>query len=398
MTTIDLLDTNASKISSALIQARRRTGSRTVGVVLTLVIIAEESTYEDALHSAAQAAREHPSRILVVIPTVGRGKSRLDAEIRIGGLSPGDTIVLRMHGSLARHVESVVLPLLLSDNPVVAWWPGKAPECPGDEPIGRLAQRRITDAAAVPRPSVALRHRAVGYTPGDTDLAWTRLTPWRALLAAALDQHVTKVYSAAVEGERNNPSVDILAAWLQTRLGVEVTRRVSKGPGLTGAELQVSAGHIRISRPDGRLAMLDIPGSPTRPVGLRRRERFELLAEEMRRLDPDDIYELTVARFAPDEEAPAAKVTGASARRTAKETKAAAKKAASSTAASRRTAAKKSAAQDTAKRTSAKKAAEAAAAAAKKAAAQKAAAKKAAERRTQLRKEASRTALTVDVS
>ena len=58
MSGIELLDTNASKISSALVRAKRRNGSRTVGVVLTLVIIADEETYEDALHSAAQAARE----------------------------------------------------------------------------------------------------------------------------------------------------------------------------------------------------------------------------------------------------------------------------------------------------------------------------------------------------
>lgn len=310
MTAVHLPDTNASKVSAALVESRRLTGSQTVGVVLTLVIVAEEDEYEAALASAAQAAREHPSRILVVIPRPGRGAPRLDAEIRIGELSPGDTVVLRMHGQLAHHADSVVLPLLTPDNPVVVWWPGKAPRCPGQEPLGRLAQRRVTDAAAVARPMTALRQRAEGYTPGDTDLAWTRLTPWRALLAAALDQVVAKVDRASVEGERGNPSVEVLAAWLETRLGIDVDRRTSKGPGLTAVELHVPSGLVRLSRPDGHLAVLDIPGSPGRPVGLRRRETYELLAEEMRRLDPDDIYAATIQRCAP---APTAKNTSRSA-------------------------------------------------------------------------------------
>ena len=54
-------------------------------------------------------------------------------------------------------------------------------------------------------------------------------------------------------------------------------------------------GEIRIERPDGRLAALTLPGQPERPVALKRRGISELLAEELRRLDPDEIYEQTVA-------------------------------------------------------------------------------------------------------
>lgn len=324
MTVVHLPGTSASKVSAALVESRRHMGSQTIGVVLTLVIVAEEATHETALRSAAQAAREHPSRILVVIPRRARGGPRLDAEIRVGELGPGDTVILRMYGPLANHAESVVLPLLTPDNPVVVWWPGKAPPCPGQEPLGRLAKRRVTDAAAVSRPLTALRQRAAGYTPGDTDLSWTRLTPWRALLAAALDQVVPKVDSASVEGARGNPSVEVLAAWLETRLGIDVVRRVSKGPGLTAVELHVPSGLVRLSRPDGHLAQLDIPGSPERPVGLRRRETYELLAEEMRRLDPDDVYEATIARFAPAEGARTASGRAAAKRATKQPAKTAA--------------------------------------------------------------------------
>ena len=40
-----------------------------------------------------------------------------------------------------------------------------------------------------------------------------------------------------------------------------------------------------------------VPGQPDRPVALRRREVPELLTEELRRLDPDDVYAATVRRM-----------------------------------------------------------------------------------------------------
>ena len=40
-----------------------------------------------------------------------------------------------------------------------------------------------------------------------------------------------------------------------------------------------------------------MPGQPDRPVALRRREVPELLTEELRRLDPDDVYASTVKRL-----------------------------------------------------------------------------------------------------
>ena len=62
------------------------------------------------------------------------------------------------------------------------------------------------------------------YAPGNTDLAWTRITPWRAFLAAALDQTDGKVTAVSVTSERVSPSADLLAAWLGDRLKVTATR------------------------------------------------------------------------------------------------------------------------------------------------------------------------------
>jgi glucose-6-phosphate dehydrogenase assembly protein OpcA len=143
----------------------------------------------------------------------------------------------------------VVAPLLVPDVPVVTWWPDEAPEIPGKHPLGALAQRRVTDAAAAEPPHDMLAALAEGYQPGDTDFGWTRATPWRSLLAATLDQPHPRVLAGEIAAEQDNPTADLIAAWLSLRLGVPVSRTVSGGPGITGVAFTTPEGDIKITRP-----------------------------------------------------------------------------------------------------------------------------------------------------
>ncbi|WP_433461544.1 glucose-6-phosphate dehydrogenase assembly protein OpcA [Spirillospora sp. CA-128828] len=299
---IDLTGTTTRKIQDALTQSRHLMGGPAVGMVLTLIIVTDESAQYDAVRAATEAAREHPCRVLTVISRDPRGSSsRLDAEIRMGETGPGETVLLRMYGPLAEHADSVVVPLLMPDTPVVTWWPGgKVPKVPAQDPLGRLAQRRVTDSYAARDRLGTLAQLAEGYRPGDTDFTWTRLTSWRSLLAAALDQDHDEVTAGEVMAEPDSPSAELLAAWLSIRLGVPVGRTVSEGPGITGVRLATTGGDSVIDRPDGRVATLCRPGQPDRQVSLMRRPMAELLAEELRRLDPDEVYREAAARFAKD--------------------------------------------------------------------------------------------------
>jgi glucose-6-phosphate dehydrogenase assembly protein OpcA len=290
----DLTDTDASAIAGALVRARRAAGSPAMGMVMTLVVVTEEDASRASMEAAAHVASEHPARVLGVVLDHPRGKARLDATVRVGQSSSGESVLLRMSGELVEHADSVVLPLLLPDSPVVVWWPGQAPQTPAADPLGLLGQRRITDAAATSQSTATLLTLASNYSPGDTDLAWARLTPWRALLTAALDQHPVTVTGAEVRAERRNPSAVLLAAWLRSRLNVHVDEHVSRGPGITRATLTTRHGNITISRPSGGNAVFSIPGEADRPVALRRRPVAELMAEEMRRLDEDDVYAATI--------------------------------------------------------------------------------------------------------
>ncbi|MBO9520935.1 MAG: glucose-6-phosphate dehydrogenase assembly protein OpcA [Nocardioidaceae bacterium] len=295
---IELIDTNASGIAAEFVRARVRAGSPAMDMVMTLIIVVDEDEAHDALAAARQASREHPARVLGVILGDGRGKPQVNAQVGIGDTWTGETALIRLHGEVVKHAESVVLPLLLPDSPVAIWWPSDAPADPAADPIGALAQRRITDAAGAKRAKTgAMLAQCSSYAKGNTDLAWTRITPWRALLAAALDQQPLKVRRASVTAERISPSADLLMAWLSGRLRVPVDRRNSRGPGITEVVLETKEGPIRITRTDGRLATFASPGRPDRPVALRRRELPALLAEELRRLDEDNVYQAAAKRL-----------------------------------------------------------------------------------------------------
>jgi len=216
-------------------------------------------------------------------------EARLDGQLRVGGdAGAGEVVVLRISGPLAAHASSVVLPFLLPDTPVVAWWPGAAPAVPAQDPLGQLAIRRITDATGTTDPLASIKGRLQGYTAGDTDLAWSRITYWRALLASSLDQPPYEpVTSALVSGLKTEPALDILAGWLASRIDGPVQRAV----GELKVELNRRTETITLSRPqDGTTATLSRTAKPDALLPLARRETRECLAEDLRRLDPDEIY------------------------------------------------------------------------------------------------------------
>jgi glucose-6-phosphate dehydrogenase assembly protein OpcA len=295
---IELTDTNASEIAAAFVRDRIRAGSPAMGMVLTLIVVAEDDEAEEAMACARAASKEHPARVLGVILGDGRGAPQVHAQVGIGQGWTGETAMIWLRGEVVKHPDSVVLPLLLPDSPVAIWWASNAPMDPAGDPLGSLAQRRITDAAGVSRgKQQAMRTLCAAYSPGNTDLAWTRLTPWRALLAASLDQYELPVTSASVTAERISPSADLMVIWLRERLKVRVERKNSRGPGITEVVMETKKGPIRISRLDGRLATISSPDRPDRPIALKRLEIPALLAEELRRLDEDDVYAAVAKAF-----------------------------------------------------------------------------------------------------
>ncbi|WP_061962062.1 glucose-6-phosphate dehydrogenase assembly protein OpcA [Demequina flava] len=297
---IDLPRTTTSEVSKRMLKARKDFGVITLGRVMTLVIDATGTDVEDVIDTANVASREHPCRIIVISPHDGDDDC-LHAEIRLGGdAGASEVIVLRPSAVQVEHGDTLVMPLLLPDVPIVAWWPGDVPENAAGTGIGRMASRRITDSKTAADAAATLRSLASAYQPGDTDLAWTRVTRWRALLASALEQvEDQKVVRARLHGDTGSPSILLLGAWLTRALGCDYQASYEDNVrGLQSIVLETESGEISISRPDQENATLSQPGQPDHTMALPPRSLGDCLAEELRRLDDDPVYGGALAQFA----------------------------------------------------------------------------------------------------
>jgi glucose-6-phosphate dehydrogenase assembly protein OpcA len=312
---IDLPSTSSAAVARALVDLREQYGAVALGRVLTLVVLADGADIETSIAAANHASHEHPLRVILVQNASDAdergaehpGSPHLDAQVRVGGdAGASEVVLLRRAASLTEHVSSLVTPLLLPDAPIVAWWAGHAPPETADTSIGAMASRRITDATGCRNPLVAIRDRAEHYRPGDGDLAWARLTLWRAALAGAMDVLTTPtgpppVTGIEVQGSAGSPSVDLLGAWLAWALRSSSQVRRVPGHGVAGVRLELADGsRLVLERPqDEALAHLSIPGQPTRPVALAPRTTEDCLAEELRRLEPDEVFGEVLQRGLP---------------------------------------------------------------------------------------------------
>lgn len=293
---IDLPDTTVSAISKKLVSVREEGGAVALGRVLTLIIVTHHGAEEEVIEAANDASREHPMRVIAVLFGDEDEEPRLDAQIRVGGdAGASEVVVLRAHGAAGSNAESLVTGLLLPDAPVVAWWPAEAPADPARSAIGRIAQRRITDASSQVDPAAWVAELGGHYSPGDTDFAWTRVTRWREQLAAVLDQPPYEPVTAIeVRGASDSPSTALLAAWLGMKLDAPVDYAYLPAEewasGIKSVRLTRESGDTLLERPEAGVAILSQPGQPTHDLAFPRRTLRECLAEELRRLDPDLLY------------------------------------------------------------------------------------------------------------
>lgn len=332
-----LTATTTDELTSALVSME---GSLGASRVLTLVIATDAAGLEDALAAAHGASRDHPSRVIAVVRPGGHDgaapadqASRLDAQIRSGqDTGAGETLVLLPAGAAATHLDTLVVPFLLPDVPVVTWWPTTPPARPSTDPLGRLASARITNTPALADPAAALAALAPGYARGDIDLAWTRITLWRAVVASMLapvfagghqdggraqgplagtdgsgistvaigSDPAWPVLAAQVHGEACNASLGLMVAWLSSRLACPVDLVDEDGArGITAIEVTCTDGTYRVERCDAERVTVRTPASDqSRMVTMPRREPVSTLNEELRRLAPDLVYEEALAVFA----------------------------------------------------------------------------------------------------
>ncbi|MFC0674810.1 6-phosphogluconolactonase [Brachybacterium hainanense] len=291
-----LTDTTASAIDKKMTQMRETFGANTIGRVLTLLIVATGDDIDEALEAAVRASHEHPSRVIVVDADFDAEASGLDAEIRVGrDAGAGEIIVLRARGTVMSNLDTLIMPLLLPDAPIVTWWPEGAPSSPVHDVLGSMSQRRITDAAACDEPTAMLKRLRRGYASGDSDLSWARLTSWRGLIATAFEvPPATLPDRIVVLGPKEDPSVVLLASWLELSLGTAVEVEEPTDPATAGVQgvllHRPDDASVSLRREGPESIVMTLGSQPGQHVAMPERSLYELLAEELRRLDPDEVY------------------------------------------------------------------------------------------------------------
>lgn len=214
--------------------------------VLNLVVYADREVHaRRAAASTSRLSDRHPSRAIIIL---GQRKSEgVDVAIQLHCHVPRpdetaqicyEQILARVSGDADERVASVVIPLLVPDLPVFLWWTGTPPhDTRRFDDLIALADRLIVDSADFARPGQALAAIAElarthgGRRFGVTDLNWTRLTPWRELVAAFFDVDVWRPCLDAIVGVRVGFGVDVdggaihpsqallFIGWLASRLG-----------------------------------------------------------------------------------------------------------------------------------------------------------------------------------
>ena len=269
---VDLPSTTTAAVSKKLVRLRNDVGAMALGRVLTLLIVADEQRRRrgDRGGQRRQPAAPLPHH---------RRRARATSAAPAGSTPRSGSAVTPAPARSSCSACTAPSPTTATASssrcccPTPPSSPGGRAGAPGDvsaDPIGAMAQRRITDAAEARNPHKEMQRPARRPTqPGDTDLAWTRVTLWRGLLAAALDQ---PPYEPVVSRHRHRWQrlpLDRPAGrrgWPR-RCSCPVTRaRTRAGTGMVSVRLERRSGDIDLVRPDGVVATLVQPGQPVRRI------------------------------------------------------------------------------------------------------------------------------------
>ena len=242
-----------------------------LGRVLTLVIVVDEHDADDAIDAANDASRAAP------VPDHRRrrgqqARRRPGSTPRSGSAATParrEVVVLRLYGAAGQARPSRSSSRCCCPTPPSSpGGPTRRPTNPSSRPDRRDGpapdhRRRRVDQAPARGAATAGRRATPPATP-----TWpgSRITLWRGLLAAALDQPPYEpVTRATVVAAPDSPSGDLLAGWLAVRLRCPVSiARARNRSGIISVRLERDQRHGRPGPPvDGNTATL----SPAGPAG-----------------------------------------------------------------------------------------------------------------------------------
>lgn len=284
--------------------------------VLTLVIVASRRSSAMVAQAAVhELGGRHPARVITLVldGAAAEGAAGIDAEIRLLGGSAGgkelwfEDIELDVHGRAVGHLDSLIEPLTLSDLPVAVWFVDDLPAL--DDPLLAAADVLLVDARELDDVGALSSLVALCGARAVVDLSWTRLRPWRQLLAGlfegpAFRPFVSAVRRSSVAG-RTGPRL-LLDGWLADRLGLpDAARHVEPSDHVairlwceTDDGRKATFSVVREGDVRRVVAEATIEGGPSASAVLQLPESTPAwgLADALSRLEHDDVYERALRR------------------------------------------------------------------------------------------------------
>jgi len=242
--------------SAAEDPATRQAVTRACALTLLTYVESEEAGREVS-GVISEAMRQTPFRAVIMIAEAQATPAGLEAWVSAHCHLPTagekqvccEEVTVRARGEAGRDLDKVVLPLTVPGLPVYFWWrAGRfSPPEPFEE-ILRVTNRVLVDSARFPEPEKDLAELAAGvhkYHRGGAfwDLNWTRITPWRELIAQFFDSVETRPFvdrltGVQIEYEPMSARATIhqgesllLTGWLASRLKWEPVPQPREGGG-----------------------------------------------------------------------------------------------------------------------------------------------------------------------
>jgi hypothetical protein len=296
-------------------QGRAESGAGVLrACTMTLVVLAEES--EDAAslgETIAALMPEHPSRA-IVIRLRGPGGHELSARVFAQCWMPFgqrrqiccEQIEITASDEALRDLPSVVLPLGAPDLPLVLWCRDmRLAAMPEFRPLAAMARKVVLNSTEPAHLRLLAEEAARGTILGD--LAWTRLTRWRAMLSQVFDNRVyqqalPRISSVRVTyGDALETAGWYMGAWISGALvgaGARPALNVARQPGLAALTLELAGEGLRVSlaRQEDRLIVTVNGGSTC--ANLPQPTDYLLMREELGILQRDSVFENTLVSAA----------------------------------------------------------------------------------------------------
>jgi glucose-6-phosphate dehydrogenase assembly protein OpcA len=283
---------------------------------MTLVVMAEESDDASALgETLAALMPEHPARTIVVRLRAGVERALSERVYQQCWMPFGqhrqiccEQIELIASDAALGDLPSVLLPLVVADLPVMLWCrsPRLAAMAEFGE-IARLATKVVMDSAAFGDAPAAIGRMAEAQSRGlrVADLAWTRLTRWREMLARVFENrdHLARLSGVAEVkvtcGARHESSAWYLAAWTRNALAdAGLAPAVAVAPNSDAIRIELTGAELRVVlRCDGGTLVVTV-NDLTNQTHLEPASDYLLMREELAIVRRDTVFERTLSTAA----------------------------------------------------------------------------------------------------